>query len=98
MPRLEVPASVAPRDGARIIIATDVPAKVERVNEHPGGGAYGAPDPDDVLCAETPCIVTLPRGDYSLRFRGLTDDERTSTALLEVRNGTQVLNHTLGQN
>lgn len=87
---------------ARVVIGTDVPALVERIthrNANPRtaqapASAYGG---EVLLCAETPCAVTLPYGDYELAFKGTRDSERSGHVLLVVRRETVVLNHTLGR-
>lgn len=87
---------------ARVVIATDVPSRVERVTHHlarldqqtaPLSVIGGA----GLLCEETPCAVTLPYGDYELVFTGKKDHERGSTTTLVVRRPTVILNHTLGR-
>lgn len=87
---------------ARVVIGTDVPARVERIthrvvhlhrDEHTALLAGG----EGLLCAETPCAITLPYGDYELVFKGTRDTERVSHAMLAVRRETVVLNHTLGR-
>jgi hypothetical protein len=87
---------------ARVVIGTDVPARVGRVALHavnlrraeaPASFAGG----EVLLCAETPCAITLPYGDYELVFKGTVDAERVSHARLSVRRETVILNHTLGR-
>jgi len=87
---------------ARVVIGTDVPARVERIThrvvhlqreERPPALVGG----EGLLCAETPCAITLPYGDYELVFHGTRDSERMSHAMLSVRRETVVLNHTLGR-
>src|SRR6476469_1903905 len=84
-PARELPSSEldAPDEGdgamARVVITTDVPARVEMRH----GGTYAARDGrvtlDQMLCIETPCTVTLPYGDHELHFRGVRDHGRSST-------------------
>lgn len=75
---------------SRVVIDTDVPARVERVMTSRHGR-------DELVCVETPCVVTLPFGDYELAFKGLRDRERVSRTTMVVRRRTVVLNHTLGR-
>jgi hypothetical protein len=77
-----------------VIIATDVKARVTLDKENNGPTGDGAIAP---LCAKTPCAVTLPSGDYRLKFSGLIDEGRSSSVELKVRSDTEVLNHRLGQ-
>lgn len=79
---------------ATILISSDVPATVERVT---GFDAYDNRSLMALACASTPCVVTLPYGDYELWFTGIADHQRTSQALLHVASDNVVLNHTLGQ-
>jgi hypothetical protein len=76
------PSATAGR--TRVIIATDVPARVEQA---------GGP----TLCPRTPCAVSLPEGDYELRFRGVYDEGRASVSSVGVRGRALAVNHTLGQ-
>jgi hypothetical protein len=69
---------------ARVMIETDVPARVD--TEAPA-----------VLCASTPCAVTLPYGDHVLRFAGISDSERSTSVVVRVAHPTEVVNHTLGR-
>jgi hypothetical protein len=56
MPALDVDPPDEHEGGlSRVIIETDVPARVER---------------DGLLCESTPCVVALPYGDHELRFQG----------------------------
>src|SRR5260370_16506950 len=86
---------------ARVVVSTDVPARVERITamteqleRH-----IGTRDVPSIvlLCEATPCAVTLPYGDYELVFTGIADPGRTSSATLHVRAETVVMKHTLGQ-
>jgi hypothetical protein len=92
---LALPESGQPGLG-RIAIATDVPARVDRLAHaedirHVGVIAT-------LLCQQTPCEVTLPYGDYELRFTSVDDPGRTSRALLAVHGETGALRHVLGRN
>lgn len=87
---------------ARIIVSTDVPARVERIASHrawtPEASAHVSPEVGEgLLCEETPCVVTLPYGDHELVFKGTRDSERVGSATLKVRSETIVINHTLGR-
>lgn len=87
---------------ARVVIGTDVPARVERVafrvaNLRRADAPASSVGGEVLLCAETPCAITLPYGDYELVFKGTVDAERVSHAPLSVRRETVVLNHTLGR-
>ncbi len=96
MPALAAPMPETRAGMTRVVIATDVPARVERVIQHDGFTS----DPrlrDDVVCAKTPCVVMLSRGDYELMFKGLTDDGRSSKMTVGFHGDTEVLNHTLGE-
>ncbi len=95
---------LAPSGGgfARVVIGTDVPARLERITHRVvhgrlEEGSYSLSAGEGLLCVETPCTVTLPYGDYELVFRGTHDRERMSNATLSVRRETVVLNHTLGR-
>jgi hypothetical protein len=79
----------------RIAIATDVPARVERLAHAEGVRHVGVIA--TLLCRQTPCEVTLPYGDYEVRFTSLADPERTSQALLDVHGASAVLRHVLGR-
>jgi len=79
----------------RVGISTDLPARVDRL-AHVEDARYGRVV-TTLLCAETPCEVTLPYGDYELRFTSVADSGRTSTAVLSVHEETLVLRHALGQ-
>jgi len=86
LPPQEEPLPTESDGLSRVIITSNVPARVERVR-------HGK----ELLCAETPCTVTLPYGDYELVFTGRSDHQRTSTALVSVRRPSTVVNHALGQ-
>jgi hypothetical protein len=79
----------------RIAIVTDVPARVDRLERAEGARTGGFIT--SLLCDETPCEVTLPYGDYEIRFTSTADSQRTSQALLDVHEGSIVLRHVLGQ-
>ncbi len=87
---------------ARIIIGTDVPARVERITHRSTHLKAEPHEPslsggEALLCTETPCVITLPYGDHELVFRGTSDAERVSHTTLVVRRDTVVLNHNLGR-
>jgi hypothetical protein len=88
---------------ARVVIGTDVPARVERIThrvarvDREERGPSSISGGEGLLCAETPCVVTLPYGDYELVFKGAHDGDRVSRTTLAVRRDTIVLNHTLGR-
>jgi hypothetical protein len=101
LPRLEAPLPPAGGGLARVIVSTDVPARVERVlaiTEMPMR-RYGTTDVPSlgVLCESTPCVVTLPYGDYELNFTSLQDPARVSSTTLRVQGDPVVLKHALGQ-
>jgi hypothetical protein len=52
----------------------------------------------ELLCAETPCTVSLPHGEYELLFEGLRDRDRHGSALVRVEGTKTMVNHALGQN
>jgi len=79
----------------RVGLSSDVPARVERLARLEGVRQSGAVA--TLLCQETPCEVTLPYGDYDLRFTSVTDSGRTSTAVLGVHEPSVVLRHAIGQ-
>jgi hypothetical protein len=76
---------------SRIIITTDVPARVERYT-HGYRPFMRVP-----LCSQTPCTVSLPYGEYELFFEGLTEKTRLSTAHVRIQRATTIVNHALGQ-
>jgi len=87
---------------ARVVLATDVPSRVERVTHRVARidretAPVSTLGGEGLLCAETPCVVTLPYGDHELVFKGTRDHERGSSTMLAVRRPTVVLNHTLGR-
>jgi hypothetical protein len=84
LPDVAGASSVVTTGETRVIIATDVPARVEQA-----GGR--------TLCPRTPCAVSLPEGDYELRFRGIHDEGRASVSAVGVRGRALAVNHTLGQ-
>jgi hypothetical protein len=99
MPALEdVPKE--PESGmARVIISTDVPARVERVTTGTARRGLRASylQLDDLLCESTPCVVTLPYGDHEIAFHALTESNRHSSPIIvRVRKATEVVNHTFG--
>ena len=100
MPALdEVPKE--PESGmARVLISTDVPARVDRLTT--GSASRGLRASyvrlDDLLCESTPCAVTLPYGDHEIAFTSLKDGTRHSSPIIvRVRKPTEVVNHTFGR-
>ena len=99
MPDVGIP-DVAPDAGlARVLISTDVPARVVGVAElalatHRG---LATGTSEHLVCEATPCAVTLPYGDHELVFKALDDPERGSTVTIHVLQSTVVVNHTLGR-
>lgn len=81
---------------SRVVITTDVPSRVERFS-HVEATRVGPVFGREVLCAETPCTVSLPYGDHELYFDALGDRDRHGTAFVKIRRATTVVNHTLGQ-
>ncbi len=94
MPSLEtVPAE--PESGmARVIFSTDVPARIREgalaVRSH-----YRGPPPR-LLCATSPCAVTLAYGDYEVHYQSLSDPDRWDDEVIRIAKPTEVVNHTLG--
>lgn len=87
---------------SRVVITTDVPARVERIAHvetiaHRGSFRTSTVVGRELLCAETPCTVSLPYGDHELIFAGTIDRARTSSTQISVRRASTVVNHTLGQ-
>jgi hypothetical protein len=101
LPALEAPLPEAGGGMARVVIWTDVPARVERVGTIDARGSRIFDTREfaarAVLCDPAPCVVTLPYGDYELTFSGIKDASRTGTATLRVHSDTVVFKHTLGQ-
>jgi hypothetical protein len=107
-PAAEMPAgattkgaeAAAPVDASRVYVTTDVPARVllasgGTVTTRRGGTVdVGA---GTVLCEATPCVLTLPQGDYDIAFVGLADRDRESVIGVHVERPTEVINHTLGK-
>lgn len=90
---------------ARVIIGTDVTARVDRVGGHFDQIVHRGretrsyvTDVDTLLCASTPCTVALPYGDYELKLSAVSDPTRASTATIRVRHRTEIVNHVLGMN
>jgi hypothetical protein len=92
---ITVPEVSAESGLARVVISTDVPARVERL-EHIIV-SYRSGTSRVLLCDPTPCAVTLPYGDHELVFTAKADAERTSSATIHAREQTVVVNHALGQ-
>jgi hypothetical protein len=100
MPVLAAPLPEARPGTARVIVATDVPARViGRRRKGDGSGGFGGEEVwnEQVVCARTPCVVTVPYGEHAFRFEGVDDGGRSSSAKLTVDRDTIVVNHTLGQ-
>jgi hypothetical protein len=89
------PPGRGPEGFGRVTLSTDVPARVERLARIDGVRHTGVSA--TLLCARTPCEVTLPYGDYDLRFTSTAGSERSSGAVLSVHDTTVVLRHVLGQ-
>lgn len=100
MPALE-PEPPEPESGlARVLISTDVPARVVRVSSgviSSVGLRSRSLTLSDLLCDTTPCAVTLPYGDHEIELRGLRDGTRHSKTTVHVRRPTEIVNHTLGK-
>jgi hypothetical protein len=88
------PPAPAQSGFGRVAIASDVSARVERLDpiEGPRSGTLLT-----LLCEQTPCEVTLPYGDYRLRFTAAHHPDRASTALLTVHDPSLILRHELGR-
>src|SRR5262249_27221188 len=101
MPSLPEPPPEGTGGLAPVVISTDIPATVERVVAYtPRLERHRGPPfvpSTTIACSQTPCVLTLPYGDYELWFSGIDDHERSSTTVLHVQSNTVVLNHTLGQ-
>jgi hypothetical protein len=101
LPPLDGPLPEAGGGMARVVISTDVPARVERIASVAERNSRRFDTSEfssrAVLCDPTPCVVTLPYGDYELTFQGVSDPGREGTAKLHVRTDTVVLKHALGQ-
>jgi hypothetical protein len=84
---------------ARVVLSTDLPARVVRVSalRATSGPRHFHGDVGELLCETTPCAVTLPYGDHEVRFTALGDPERTDATLVHVAQSTVVVNHTLGR-
>jgi hypothetical protein len=86
MPPLPAGALDARDRRARVAFDTDVPARVEWVGHSP-----------TLLCAHTPCAVSLPYGAHKILFVGIGQEEaRTSTVVVRVSHAAEIVNHTLG--
>ena len=95
MPEVAAPEVAADSGLARVLIGTDVPASVSMLSTVSGHrGPYTA---RTLVCAATPCALTLPYADYEMEFAALEDPERTSVAVAHVNASTVVVNHTLGR-
>lgn len=88
-PEVDDEAEPPPPSSSRVLISTDVPARVSYLTP---GTALELP-----LCDATPCSAELPYGDYVLTFKGLKDSERQSYAAIRVVRPNEVVNHTLGK-
>jgi hypothetical protein len=101
MPALGSPLPEVAPGKARVVISTDVPARViGRKRKGDGSGDfYGGEEvwTEQVVCEQTPCVVAVPRGNHQLKFEGLDDGGRSSMAKVSVEGETVVVNHTLGQ-
>jgi hypothetical protein len=95
MPEVAAPEVAADAGLARVLIGTDVPASVSMLSTVSGyRGPYTA---RTLVCAATPCALTLPYADYEIEFAALEDPERTSVAVAHVNASTVIVNHTLGR-
>lgn len=100
MPVLEEPVPEPQAGFARVYFTTDEPARVDRVIAAVTSGAGSRQrthDAPGLLCASTPCAVTLPYGDHDVVFRSNTNDTRTGRTMVRVRRATEVVNHNLGR-
>lgn len=99
MPVVNVPPT-PPRPGfSRVLIATDVPARVALTGEQPSGPTAGPRAGfETTSCEDTPCVLTLPKGEHEFQFEGTRKhSNRRGTANVVVRNDTVVVNHALGK-
>lgn len=100
----ELPETAAqrpePTDASRVYVVTDVPAHVLLAS----GGTVVTRNGESVyvptgtvLCATTPCTVTVPFGDYELAFIGADDRDRESVIAVHAEHASEVVNHRLGR-
>lgn len=87
-------------DASRVFVTTDVPAHVLLAS----GGTVVTRNGESVyiptgtvLCATTPCAITVPFGDYELAFVGADDRDRESVISVHAEHATEVVNHRLGR-
>jgi hypothetical protein len=95
-----VPATSAPEVSAdaglaRVLVSSDVPARVEEVKHIQVAYRHGTSR--ELLCEETPCAFTLPYGDHEILLTAMGDPERSGSTVVHAREGTVVVNHTLGR-
>jgi hypothetical protein len=103
----DVPQAQAQASRSRVVVQTDVPARVEAAVEVEATHSVRqwrrrpAVLPAEIawvrLCDRTPCTIELPRGDHRLRFTGVNDDSRTSQTFITVARPVESITHTLGQ-
>lgn len=89
-----------PTDASRVYVTTDVPAHVLLAS----GGTVVTRNGESiyvptgtVLCESTPCVLTVPFGDYELAFIGSDDRDRESVIAVHAEHTTEVVNHRLGR-
>jgi hypothetical protein len=94
-PAIDPPDDVPSEGSGNVFIATDVPAAVESDTAAFSSGA----DVGSVttLCSTTPCVVAMHYGPHEIKFRGLRDEGRWSSARIDVDGPRLIVNHTLGQ-
>jgi hypothetical protein len=101
MPVVSLPPTPPYAGYTRVLIATDVPARVALWGQEgrPTGPTDGRrPIMDSISCDNTPCVLTLPQGEHQLHFEGTgKNSNRTSTAKVVVRDEIVVVNHALGK-
>lgn len=101
-PQGDLPPEPGPeKGGSRVLVMTDVPARVFLAEDGlvtTRDGATVFIEAGTLLCTSTPCSLTLPHGDYRIAFRGRRDSDRESTITVSVSRPTEVVNHTLGTN
>src|SRR3954453_22426106 len=84
MPVLVAPLPEVSPGSARVVVATDVPARV--IGRRRSGGGWGAfsggqeAGTGQIVCARTPCVVITTYGELPFRFEGVDDGGRSSEA------------------
>ncbi|MBX3229079.1 MAG: hypothetical protein KIT84_01975 [Labilithrix sp.] len=102
MPAAEEALVPPANGGARVLVTTDVPARVLLASGGEVTTAQGEThyvEPGTVLCTSTPCSLGMPYGDYELVLEGIGSRHQTRRSFVPVHvtHATEVVNHTLGQ-